>query len=258
MDNYYEPLGGGVFRSRASTAGPWSPDHQHAGPPTALLAGEIVRTVASGHRLGSVRADVLHPIPVAELEVHVDVVRPGKRVQLADAVARAEGRDVLRVRTWLMLPTPEDLPPAPEQPSAQPVYAPQPQDIEMFGAHMDGYMRSVDWSVERGDTNQPGPARVWVRPRTRLLEDEPLTGWQRILIAADSGSGVAMAYRPDQRPGMNCDLHVALHRDPVSDWVVLDARTDTAAGAGAVTTADLADANGPVGVSTQTLFLQSL
>ena len=34
---FYEPLGGGRFRSTGHTAGPWDVRSQHAGPPAALL-----------------------------------------------------------------------------------------------------------------------------------------------------------------------------------------------------------------------------
>lgn len=34
---FYEPLGDGRFASTAHTAGPWTAESQHVGPPSALL-----------------------------------------------------------------------------------------------------------------------------------------------------------------------------------------------------------------------------
>ena len=46
----YSPLQARSFRSSALTRGPWHPDHQHAGPPVALVC-RAVEQAAQGHGL---------------------------------------------------------------------------------------------------------------------------------------------------------------------------------------------------------------
>ena len=43
MDAAYVDLGAGALRASELTRGPWSPGHQHAGPPSALIAHAIER-----------------------------------------------------------------------------------------------------------------------------------------------------------------------------------------------------------------------
>jgi hypothetical protein len=48
--NAYELLDSGACRASLLTRGPWHPEHQHAGPPIALVCRAIER-VAAGHGL---------------------------------------------------------------------------------------------------------------------------------------------------------------------------------------------------------------
>ena len=82
----YVPTDDG-FEATALTIGPWDPGLQHAGPPAALLAREVER--AGGIEGGqSVRLayDILGPVPVGPVHVRASVVRPGRRIELVEAV----------------------------------------------------------------------------------------------------------------------------------------------------------------------------
>ena len=46
-DAFFIPVGGS-FEATDLTRGPWDPDSQHAGPPTALIAREIERAATGG------------------------------------------------------------------------------------------------------------------------------------------------------------------------------------------------------------------
>ena len=81
-----------------------------------------------------------------------------------------------------------------------------------------------------------------------------MTGWQRVLVLADSGSGISLALDPTKHPAINCDLSVTLHRDPETEWIGLDAATTITARAGAMTSTTLLDRTGPIGTATQTLL----
>ncbi|MFN3340880.1 MAG: acyl-CoA thioesterase domain-containing protein, partial [Dietzia sp.] len=59
---FYQQVAEGRFESSPLTAGPWSPDSQHAGPPSALLVRAMERLDrAPGVRLSRVSVDVLGP-----------------------------------------------------------------------------------------------------------------------------------------------------------------------------------------------------
>ena len=108
---FYEPLGGGRFRSTDHTAGPWDARSQHAGPPAALLGRALEATdPREGTLLSRVTFEILGPVPVAEVEVESRVARPGRTVELLEAELRAGGRPVMTARAWRL--------PATEAPAA--------------------------------------------------------------------------------------------------------------------------------------------
>jgi hypothetical protein len=88
-----------------------------------------------------------------------------------------------------------------------------------------------------------------------LVDGEAMTPWQRVLAVADSGSGISVCAPPAEHPAINCDLSVVLHRDPVGEWIGLDARTTVTPGQGALTHTTVLDQTGAVGVATQTLVV---
>lgn len=96
MEPFYEQLDEATFASSPSTAAPWGPDRQHAGPPSTLLARAIERfEPRESHRLGRVHVDTLGAVPVAPLRVSVERLRTGRRLELFEAEAAADNRVVL-------------------------------------------------------------------------------------------------------------------------------------------------------------------
>ena len=79
------------FFASALTRGPWSNEHQHGGPPAALLARAIdalrVREEDPPMQLTRLSVELLRPIPIAApLEVQTEVMVAGRRVQRIAAV----------------------------------------------------------------------------------------------------------------------------------------------------------------------------
>src|SRR3954463_13396761 len=121
---YFYRLSEGLegVESLPSTAGPWSLEAQHGGPPAALL-GRAVEGLGAGV-VGRFTMDLLGPVPVGELGVSASVVRPGRSVSLVeaslhDAAPHRPGRAPLGPR----LPPPTPRPgssPAPSQGRCQP------------------------------------------------------------------------------------------------------------------------------------------
>ncbi|MDQ3581607.1 MAG: thioesterase family protein [Pseudomonadota bacterium] len=69
----YAAVDGNIYRSSALTRGPWHPDHQHAGPPIALVCRTVERA-ALEHGLTHISrltANLLRPVPIGELAVEV-------------------------------------------------------------------------------------------------------------------------------------------------------------------------------------------
>jgi Thioesterase-like superfamily len=253
---FYEPLGPDSFRATEATAGPWSPDAEHGGPPSALAGRELERHEPGEHtRLARVAVDILRPVPVGVLTSRTRLVRPGKRVALLETVLAADGQDVLVARGW-RIATSESAPvvSADHRIPEIPAGGLMPQ---FPGGHHEGYLSEIDWRFVSGNFSQPGPCCVWARPRIPLLPGEELSPMCRTLLVADSGSGVSMAVDPTKYTFMNVDLTVVLHRDPVGEFVLLDAETTMGGTGTGLAETRLADTSGLVGSGIQTLLVAS-
>lgn len=250
---FYEPAGPDTFVSTPATAGPWDPSAQHAGPPSALIARAFERhEPVEGQRLARVALDILRPVPVAPLTLRLRTARPGKRITLIEAVVEARGQEVVYARGWRLSGSP--VPDLPGDDVDVPDLPPEGDHRAWPRAHLDGYMAAMDWRFVDGAFTEPGPARVWMRPRVPLVADELTSPASHALLVADSGNGVSALLDPGEWLFVNVDLTVALHRPPVGEWVLLDARTTIDEGVG-VTTSRLSDRQGPVGRGMQTLLV---
>jgi hypothetical protein len=243
--------------------GPWTPDAQHGGPPSALLAHAIERS-DDGAAFVVVRmtVELLRPVPIAPLQVRTRLARPGKKVQLVEAslvvaatdteVARATG---LRMRRT-SLPIPEGaaphgaLPPPSAGAASRPPWAAR---LDYEGFHSGGAeLRFVAGTFER-----PGPAAAWIRLRVPLVAGEATSPLCRVAVAADFGNGISWVL--DRTQGyrfINPDLTIALHRHPVGEWVGLESVTAPDTLGVGIAESRLYDQHGPLGRSIQTLLLE--
>src|SRR6476646_2882353 len=74
------------FHSTPATAGPWTSQAQHGGPPAALLGRALERLEGDEERvLGRFTMDLLGPVPVGPLSIEACVLRPGRSVSLRQA-----------------------------------------------------------------------------------------------------------------------------------------------------------------------------
>lgn len=252
-DAFYERLDEVRFRSTVATRGPWSPEHQHAGPPAALLGGALAEALAGG-RITRVTFEVLRPVAITELTVQVDVVRPGRRVALAQgSLADADG-PVLLARAWRLRE--EDVGLAPDRESTMPAVD-DATPADFFDLPWDeGYHTAIDLRTCRGDFKDSGDAAVWFRSRLDVTDDAPITPLQRVLVAADSGNGISARMDPTEWLFINTDLNVHLREHPEGAWVGLDARTRFGGGGIGLATSIIHAHQGAIGVGSQGLLVE--
>jgi len=256
---FFEPAGGGTFVATPATAGPWSADAQHGGPPSALAARALERHEPDdGQRLGRVTVDILRPVPVTKLTVRARTVRPGRRVALLEAVVEADGQEVLHARGWrIARPTHDAVPVTPANAAPPPVPAAAGPQLppRLPNAHTAGYLAAIEWRFLDGGFDQPAPGRAWTRPRLPLVAGEDATPMCRALLVADSGSGVSAVLDPARFLFINVDLTVVLPRDPAGEWLLLEAMTTTNTQGTGLTETALSDTIGRCGTAVQTLLV---
>ncbi|HEU0101912.1 MAG TPA: thioesterase family protein [Mycobacteriales bacterium] len=255
-DCFYEPLdrAGARWRPTVHTTGPWDARFQHAGPPSALLGRALERCAARDDTMvARVTVELLGPVPVAELALRVRVSRPGRSVELVEAALSAEGRDVARAGAWRILRTAAAA--VPDRRPAPPALPPEGPPLAT-GEWVRGFLDAVEWRVVAGGGFlEPGPATAWARLRHPLVDGEQTSPLQRVLAIADSGNGLSSELDLTRWHFINPELTVHVHREPVGDWLCLDAATTISTGGVGLATGSLSDQLGPVAVAAQSLLV---
>jgi acyl-CoA thioesterase len=254
MPDAFYVVDGERFVATEHTRGPWSAGHQHGGPPAALMARAVERA-APGLMLARMTVDLLRPVPIAALAVRTDTLRAGKKVQRLRVILLADGEPVahavaLLIRTQAvpiavvsaasMLPPPESVPPFQF-----------PFFHEAVGYHqaMETRMEAVDFGT--------GDVTAWMRRRLPLLAGETPSPMQRVLLAADSASGVSAMLDPARFTFVNSDLTVALHRPLEGEWVGMRATTTPQPHGVGLADTQLFDTHGPIGRVVQSLIIEA-
>lgn len=253
---FYGPAGTDTFVATPATAGPWNGRSQHGGPPSALAARALeLHEPDQGQRLARVAIDILRPVPLGKITVRVRTIRPGRRVALLEAVLEADGREVMHARGWRIAAGDGQNPVTAPGPAPPPIPGEQPLPT-FAGAHTTGYLQAIDWRyVAGGGFDTPGPARVWARPKIPLIAGEEPSPMCRTLLIGDSGSGVSSVLDPATFMFINVDLTVVLPRDPVGEWLLLDAATTIGAQGTGLAETTVYDPGGACGTVLQTLLV---
>lgn len=252
------------FFASELTRGPWSNDHQHGGPPAALLARAVEREGPRAHEMFVARMtfELLRPIPIAApLEVVTDVLTEGRTVHRI-AVALVSGDQQLAVALAVRIRVQEQAIPVFEHDDHRIQTPPEhcrPFEFPFFH-HAVGYHTAMEVRLADGEFGT-GNMAAWIRPRCGLIEGEPTTALQRVMICADAGHGIGTALDTEAWSFVNPDLSVHLHRLPAAEpdaWLGMQARTWSVPMGFGMCQTQLSDRRGPLGVALQSQVISKL
>ncbi len=257
---FYVGQADGSFRPTQAARGPWSDDHQHGGPPSALLLRAVERFGDDAEQFAVVRLSVelLRPVPLdAALVVELEPRKLGGQAQRFVARLRIVGGEVVAEATVLRLRMADvELPEARHQ---APAPLPPPDQGEPFVFPFFrcdvGYHTAVELRIARGPWGQ-GSSAAWMRPRVPLVEGEPLTPLQAVAIAADAANGIAMVLDSSRYAFVNPDMTIAMARPPRGLWVGLDAHGIAGAIGVGLNDCRLFDESGELGRVLQSLVIR--
>jgi hypothetical protein len=246
---------GDAFVATDFTRGPWDPDAQHAGPPSALLARAIESCgAADGRQVARITLEILRPVPIGRLTASAEIVRPGRSVELIEGVLSDGEQDLIRARAWRIRTEEVELPA--DLPREGPPPGPDQGEARDFPAVADiGYWKAMDYRFVNGSFLEPGAATAWLRMRVPLVDGEEPSPLTRVLAAADSGNGISATLDWHTHLFINTDLSVHLHRMPEGEWVCLDAITIPEPNGIGMAGTRLSDERGPIGRAVQSLLV---
>jgi Thioesterase-like superfamily len=240
--------------------GPWDPDACHGGPPTGLLVRALEQTLPT-MRLARISVDLGRQVPMAGFTIVSEVVRAGRATaNTSAAILDADGK-VRVTATGMHLavaPTPLFEGPLDNLRVTTPRVADStPGDFPIGRVAHDqpGFRNGVEMRYPPGEDNQPGLTTVWMRT-VPLLPDEAMSPFQRISPLADCGNAFGRNLDAELMQFVNTDLVIALHRDPVGEWLGSRAGSTWQPTGIGLADAVLFDDDGPVGRALQTLLLR--
>jgi hypothetical protein len=240
--------------------GPWDAGALHGGAPAALVARAFEREPGE-LQVVRVTLELLRPVPLEPLSVETRVARPGRRVQLLEAcVTDDRGNEVLRASAWrirrldhLDLGRPDD--------RIAPTFAPPgecPEIPSFFDDDVVRFTHALEMRSARGTFHEPGPATVWFRVKLPIVAGEEPSPLQRVMAAADFGNGISSTIAWGEYLFINPDLTVYVHREPVGEWVALDALSWYEPRGVGLSESALYDEEGHIGRALQSVLLDRL
>jgi hypothetical protein len=203
--------------------------------------------------------ELLRPVGLAPLTVSASLVRPGRKVQVIDAVVEQSGVEVawgrvLRIRVDPAVVVPELQTPEPGVSAPVSTGVAAPSRIRAYRAfHNEG----VEIRYVAGHLDRPGPATAWFRLRVPVVAGEQPSPGQRAVAVADFGNGISSELDMTTSVFVNPDLTVHLLRPPVGEWIALDARTRFGPPGTGLTESALWDEEGRIGRAVQSLYIES-
>jgi hypothetical protein len=255
MDAIYRVDGNRVLTS-PDAAGPWDPCMQHGSAPSSLVvwAAEAIPTPVP-MRVARVTIDLMRPVPVAPLTIETEILRAGRKIQLcavrllADGVV-VVGATVLKIKAQALSLPPDvaDLPvelPGPDQ------SRPEPADFSS-----SPFVKGMSLRAARGRFGAPGPGAIWYRADRTLVAGAPVSQAMRAVVASDFCNGTSAALDFREWTFINADLTVSMARQPVGEWILLDAESWIGPDGAGLAMARLADTEGYFGRVVQSLVIE--
>lgn len=252
---YFERLGVARFRPTEHVSGAWDEATQHIGPALGLLVHAVESDLAARRDdpmiISRLSYELLGVVPMDAVDVAIEVIRPGRTIELVEATYSHGDRAGIRLRAWLQQPrdTTE---------IAGDGFDPIPPPTEMdpwdpTAVWRGGYLASAD---VRRISDGPGRSRYWVRTGVPLIAGEGVSTIARMSALFDIANGMAIRADPASVHYPNIDLTAHLVREPTGEWVGFDTRVTFGPGGMGLTASVIHDQEGPLGTVSQSLTVR--
>lgn len=236
--------------------GPWDRSMQHGSAPTSLIAhiAEQMPTLAP-MRVARITIDLMRPVPITTLDIQTEIVREGRKIQLVSIRLLAGDTEVVRASVLKLRKTDLPLPPEADE---RKIEVPLPESLADMPMNDDPvpFLAGLSLRNAKGSFQASGPAAIWYRANRPIVEGQPISALMRTAVAADFCNGASSVLPWESWTFINADLTITLAREPVGEWVLLDAETWAAPNGGGIAFAKLADKSGYFGRAVQNILIE--
>jgi hypothetical protein len=261
VDALFVPDNGGFIATEWSRGG-WDDNLLHGGPPAGLMAWAIERhpTPAPMH-MARATFDLFRAIPLGRLEVSVETIRAGRRIQI-DRAMLTDGTQEVAMATALRIRL-ADI-------NLGDVVRPPWQGPEPAEAHP-----TLEWMHSRDETVRFHTTTVETRSVGRSMEQlGPGTAWHRLTVPVVAGhetsptvqaaalsdmlNGVSRTLRTRDWIYVNPDVTMYLHRAPGPGWIGIRGESHPHLTGIGVNHGTMFDAQGPIGAVAMSQLIEPI
>lgn len=253
---YFERETHDRFRPTEHVGGAWKAHEQHIAPAMGLLAHMFEtdhreRRGDDGLALSRVSFDIFGVLPIEPVDVSVEVVRPGRSIELVEARLDHDGRTALTARAWFACT----------------------DDTSALAGSTFGSIPSVDehpaWEISEGWEGgfiasiearrlelETGHSTAWIRTDAELVAGEPISPTAELFALVDVANGLAPRVSPEDAIFPNVDLTAHLFREHHGEWTGFDTTVHFGPSGVGLTHTVLHDDRGPFGTVAQSLTVR--
>lgn len=193
--------------------------------------------------------DLLGAVPTGELEPRFTMLRGGQQMQLCQVELIANGRAAARVQGLRVRETDTPV-------SELPVGYDGPEGIPEGPPQALGVLRHTNHRQIAGRDRREGPGVLWLRFGAEVIGGTPVTPLVRAAMAADYPAGRGNMIGADPYSWPNLDISLFLMREPVGEWLLVEAMTESAGRGSAIASGRLADRQGTFARTHQVVFVE--
>ena len=176
------------------------------------------RSSCAPDQLARVSFDILGRLPFTGFGVDVEVLRPGRTIELVQATMTSGGRPVLTARAWYLAAFDSSTGAGVEEAAIEPPHVGEERD--MTATWPGGFIAQI---VSRQvSTPRPGASTTWITSPNTLVAGEKSHDVAEFIARVDAANGVAPRGEPGEWAFPNVDLTVHLFRRPDPEWTGLD------------------------------------
>jgi hypothetical protein len=193
---------------------PWSDDTVNGHHIAGLCAWGVERDHHDDElQLARLTIDMFRPVPMKPLAIATKVVRAGRRLRVVDVSILDGDLEVTRGSVLQLRrgPQPTNAGWAPE--------AWDMPDPETFPSQPSD---RISWEIRLDRPYGNGRGRVWLREQVPFVAGEELQPTVRAALCADFANPLANS-GPSGLDNINADLSFNLVRDPVGEWIGMEA-----------------------------------
>lgn len=255
-DSYFVRTGPTTFEPTEHAIGAWSEEDYHFSPVAGLIVHATERFRMNGGnadlQLSRISFDILGALPFAEVEITVEVARPGRTIELLQATASINGRPVITARSWYLVKSNTvDVAEMQLEPLAAPEDCPTRDLTDLWPG---GYIAQLE--ARQAREYRPGRGATWLTSPNQLVKDEDPIDVAEFFARIDTANGIAPRKRPQEWMFPNVDMTVHLFRQPSRTWTGLDTTVHWGDCGLGLTSSALHDKDGPVGRVEQSLTVR--